>query len=417
MKTAGTVLISGAGIAGPTLAYWLCEHGFSPTLIERAPALRTGGYIIDFWGAGFDVAERMRLLPQLSQAGYKVRAVRIVDESGRRIGGFGMNRFRRTLHDRFLSILRGDLATNIYGALGNRVETVFGDEIRALREDRDGVAVEFDRSPPRRFDLVIGADGLHSAVRRLTFGANAGSESYLGYCAAAIAVKDYPHRDKDVYVSYCRPGKQIARFALRDGRTVFFLIFSAPERPAFAHHDTGAQIALLSQSLGGGGWETSEILQAIERADDLYFDTVSQIRLPQWHRGRVALLGDAAFCPSLLAGQGAAFAMAGAYILAGELRLADGNFAIAYPAYQNRLQPFIERKQRQAVGFARQFAPKTPLGLAIRNAVSRLLDAPFIGDLMIDRMFADKFTLPEYGEIGSRPVDRGREMTRTSPIA
>ena len=307
------MLICGAGIAGATLAYWLSEHGFSPTLIERAPALRTGGHIIDFWGAGFDVAERMRLLPQLSQAGYKVRAVRIVDESGRRIGGFGMNRFRRTLHDRFLSILRGDLATNIYGALGNRVETVFGDEIQALREDRDGVAVEFDRSPPRRFDLVIGADGLHSAVRRLTFGANAGSESYLGYCAAAIAVKDYPHRDKDVYVSYCRPGKQIARFALRDGRTVFFLIFSAPERPAFAHHDTGAQIALLSRVFGKGGWETSEILQAIERADDLYFDTVSQIRLPQWHRGRVALLGDAAFCPSLLAGQGAAFAMAGAY--------------------------------------------------------------------------------------------------------
>jgi 2-polyprenyl-6-methoxyphenol hydroxylase-like FAD-dependent oxidoreductase len=393
MNTARTVLISGAGIAGPTLAFWLSDYGFTPTLIERAPALRTGGYIIDFWGAGFNVAERM----QLSRAGYKVREVRIVDDFGSRIGGFRMDGFRRTLHDRFLSILRGDLSKRIYGTLQNRVETMFGDEIQALSEDRDGVVVEFAHSPRRYFDLVIGADGLHSAVRTLTFGAEPEFEIYLGYCAAVFAVCGYPNRDEDVYVSHSLPGKQVARFALRDRRTVFFLIFDAPEKPAVGHHDTEAQIALLSRVFGECGWESRQILQALDRAEDLYFDPVSQIRLPQWHRGRVALVGDAAFCPSLLAGQGAALAMTSAYILAGELKRAAGNFAIAYPAYQDRLQPFIERKQRQAVGFARQFAPRTRLGLAVRNTMSRLLDVPLIGDMMVNRMFADRFTLSEYG--------------------
>jgi 2-polyprenyl-6-methoxyphenol hydroxylase-like FAD-dependent oxidoreductase len=128
----------------------------------------------------------------------------------------------------------------------------------------------------------------------------------------------------------------------------------------------------------------------------LYFDAVSQIRLEQWHRNRVALVGDAAFCPSLLAGQGSAFAMIAGYVLAGELKQAGGDPTIAYPAYQNRLKPFIEHKQRQAAGFARQFAPKTRLGLAVRNFMSRLLDAPVLGDLMVKRMFADRFALPEY---------------------
>ena len=397
MNKPETVLISGAGIAGPTLAYWLARYGFSPTLIERAPALRTGGYILDFWGAGFDVAERMQLIPQLLNAGYRVHEVRIVNDRGRRIAGFTTAEFRRALHDRFVSIRRGDLARQIYATLDGAVETVFGDEIRALGEVENSATIEFERGPPRRFDLVVGADGLHSAVRRLVFGPEPKFETYLGYCAAAFAANSYPHRDDDVYVTYCVPGKQIARFALRGGRTVFFLAFSAPERPVIGHHDTKAQKEVLRRAFGGAGWECREILEALDQAEELYFDAVSQIRLDSWHRGRMVLIGDAAFCPSLLAGQGSALAMTGAYVLAGELKRAEGDFRIAYTAYQRRLKPFIEHKQHQAVGFARQFAPRTSLGLMVRNVMSRMLDAPVIGRTMVGRMFGDRLTLPEYG--------------------
>ena len=391
-----TVLISGAGIAGPTLAYWLSRYGFTSTLIERAPVLRTGGYILDFWGVGFDVAERMHLIPRLKHAGYDAREVRIVDDLGRRVGGFCTNRLRRALSDRFFSILRGDLSKNIYETVGARVETVFGDSVRALQEDQHGVAVEFDHSPSRRFDLVIGADGLHSAVRKLVFAPEASFASYLGYYAASFAVNGYPHRNESVYVAYCRPGKQVARFALRDGRTVFFVIFAAPDIPAVAHHDTDAQKGLLRQLLGDMGWECPEILNALDSVGELYFDSVTQVQLSQWHRGRIALVGDAAFCPSLLAGEGSSLAMAGAYLLAGELRDAGGDFRAAYSSYQSRFKPFIERKQRLAARFSRQFAPRTHLGLLVRNVASHLLDAPLVADMIVKRMFADRFALPDY---------------------
>jgi 2-polyprenyl-6-methoxyphenol hydroxylase-like FAD-dependent oxidoreductase len=300
------------------------------------------------------------------------------------------------LDDRFVSILRGDLAAQLYATLDSRMETVFGDEIRSLSENAEGLTVEFDRSSRRRFDLVIGADGLHSRVRAVTFGPETGCESYLGYCVAAFAIDGYRHRDEDVYVSHCVPGKQVARFALRDGRTVFFLIFDAPVKPAIGHYDAGAQKAILRQAFGGVGWECKEILESLDQADSLYFDAVSQMHLDRWHRGRVALVGDAAFCPSLLAGEGAGLAMTGAYLLAGELKRAGGDFRTAYPSYQHCFKPYVERKQRQAVRFARQFAPKTRAGLMVRNAVSRMLDAPYIGELMVKRMFADPFALPDY---------------------
>jgi 2-polyprenyl-6-methoxyphenol hydroxylase-like FAD-dependent oxidoreductase len=160
-----TVLISGAGIAGPTLAYWLSRYDFISTMIERAPVFRTGGYILDFWGVGFDVAERMDLIPRLKDAGYEPREVRIVDDTGRRIGGFCTDRLRQALSDRLFSTLRGDLSRNIFETVAARVETVFGDSMRALHNEQNGVAVEFEHSPSRHFDLVIGAENRARAAR------------------------------------------------------------------------------------------------------------------------------------------------------------------------------------------------------------------------------------------------------------
>jgi 2-polyprenyl-6-methoxyphenol hydroxylase-like FAD-dependent oxidoreductase len=219
------ILICGAGIAGPTLAYWLQQYGFEPTLIERAPALREGGYIIDFWGLGFDVAEKMNLLPALKNDGYEIEEVRLVNEQGKRIGGFSARAFQSMLGERYLSILRSDLAKRIYESLGGRVKTIFGDSITAIAQDEDGVRVAFKHAAPERFDLVIGAGGLHSPVRKLVFGPEGRFEKYLGYYAASFSIDGYPRRDPRAYVSYAAPGRQVSRYSLRGDRAVFFFVF------------------------------------------------------------------------------------------------------------------------------------------------------------------------------------------------
>ncbi len=168
-----------------------------------------------------------------------------------------------------------------------------------MTEEPDGVTVQFGHAAPRRFDLVVGADGLHSNVRSLVFGDSTSHENYLGYYAAAFSVADYPHRDEGSYVSYTVPGRQIARYAMRDGRSAFFVIFAQDEPLEIGYNDSMAQRAVLHDRLAGAGWECNEILAAMDDADDFYFDTASQIRMSQWWRGRSVLLGDGAYCPSL----------------------------------------------------------------------------------------------------------------------
>ena len=225
-----SVLISGVGVAGPSLAYWLDRHGLIPTLVERAPALREGGYIIDFWGAAYDIAEQMGVLPELLRAGYRVREVRIVDERGHRKGGFDAALFREAAFGRYTTIARGDLGAILFRAIDTRVETLFGDSITGLEDGVDGVLVHFEHAPPRRFDLVVGADGLHSTVRSLAFGPEAQFEKFLGQTVVAFQVAGYPHRDEDVYVAYSAPGRQIARFALRGDSTLFLCVFAEETR-------------------------------------------------------------------------------------------------------------------------------------------------------------------------------------------
>src|SRR5690606_26418032 len=179
------ILISGAGIAGPTLAWWLLEHGFEPVLVERAASLRRGGYIIDFWGSGFDVAERTGLVPELLRTGYKVREVRVVNGAGEKDAGCSAEAFDRMTDGRDVSLPRGELSAMIHARIRDRAEMLFDDEILALEDDGEGVNVTFGNAAARRFDLVIGADGLHSKVRRLAFGAQDEFEKYLGYQVAA----------------------------------------------------------------------------------------------------------------------------------------------------------------------------------------------------------------------------------------
>src|SRR5690242_11438724 len=217
------IAVIGAGIAGTTLTYWLRRSGHMPTLIEKAPQLRTGGYVIDFWGPGYAVAEKMGLRTQLDSTGYEVREVRLVDRRGARVGGFEVAALRGGLDGRLTSVPRGDLAQLIYDAIDDDVETIFGDTVSDIVELDDGVHVLLQSGAVRMFDLVVGAGGLHSPVRRLTFGPEAQYARNLGYWVAAFESDDYRPRDELVFVAYSRAGRMISRFALRGNTTMFLL--------------------------------------------------------------------------------------------------------------------------------------------------------------------------------------------------
>jgi 2-polyprenyl-6-methoxyphenol hydroxylase-like FAD-dependent oxidoreductase len=392
------IVINGAGIAGPTLAYWLREAGQDVVLIEESPQLRGGGYVVDFWGVGYDIAEKMGLLPRIREQGYQVREVRFVDGHGRRTGGFPADVFGRMTNGRFASIRRSDLAAALYGALDGRVETIFGDSIASIEEEGDHVRVGFDHAAPRTVDLVIGADGLHSRVRRLAFGPRARFEVALGYHVAAFELQGYRPRDELVYVSHAVPGRQISRFSMRDDRTLFLFVFRDEYLTAEPPSSAPARKSALNRAFADVGWESPQILGAMQSVGEVYFDRVSQIRMDRWTKGRTALIGDAAACVSLLAGEGTGLGMAEAYVLAAELRrCGGGNHAAAFARYQERMQPFIRGKQDAAARFASSFVPKSALGIGFRNLVTRLFRIPLLAEFFVGRDVRDDIRLPDYG--------------------
>ena len=392
------ILISGAGIAGPTLAYWLQRYGFETTLVEKASSLRTGGYVIDFWGAGFDIAERMELLPEIINKGYMIREVRVVDQNGRRVTGFPATAFSRITKGRYVSLPRGDLAASIFDHIDKTVEVIFGDSISRIEQTTTSVHVVFESGNARDFNLVIGADGLHSRVREIVFGPETKFEKYLGYKVAAFQAAHYQPRDELVYVMYTIVGQQVGRFAMRDDQTMFLFTFADPQ--ASGPEDVDAQKSLLRKRFQSNGWECRQILDALDFGKNFYFDRVSQICMdPQnglWTRGRVTLVGDAAFCVSFLAGQGAALAMTAAYILAGELHRARGDYAAAFAEYQRRFGVFVREKQKVALRFAGSFAPKSNFSLFVRNQIFRLMAIPWVVDAVAGRGMVDHIELPEY---------------------
>ncbi|GAA2415776.1 FAD-binding domain [Mycolicibacterium llatzerense] len=391
------IAVVGAGIAGTTAAFWLRRSGYEVTLIEKAPQLRDGGYIVDFWGVGYEVAEKMGLAAAVHAAGYDIEEVRLVDKCGRRVGGFNTRSLRRMTDGRFTSVARTDLARMIFNAVDGQVSTLFGAGVVDIDQSDAGVKVRLHTGESRLFDLVVGADGVHSAVRRKAFGPDRQFETDLGYRVAAFEVTGYRPRDQLVYLTHSDPGRMISRFAMRGDRTLFLAVFTADRLPSPVPRSTHDVKHALWQVLGTAGWECPQILEALERTEDIYFDRVSQIVMDRWSRGRVALIGDAACAVSPLAGEGTGLAMAEAYVLAGELNRADTDYRFAFANQERLLREFIDEKQASARRFAAVFAPTTAIGVWARNQSTKLLGLPWLGQRIWRRELNDAFTLPQYG--------------------
>lgn len=388
------ILISGAGIAGTALAYWLERFGFTPTIVETSLKLREGGYGIDFWGVGFEVAEKMNIVPDLKQADMGISELLFVDENNVRKGTLNYRKIKKLMKGRAITLLRSDLAKIIYQHLDKNIEIIFGDTIAQIEQYDHEVSVTFKSGKVRHFDLVVGADGLHSNVRNLVFGDEAKFEKYYGYYTASFTFEN-PEDTGKAFLTYNVPNKQAAIYSSNKSKSAFF-IFTSPKKLLYNHHDIEAQKQILRNEFENAGWECADLISKMDTAPDFYFDTVSQIQMNNWSKDRVTLVGDACDCPSLLSGQGSTLAMVGAYILAGELKEADGNYKTAYAQYQSIFKPFIDSKQKIAQNFSRSLVPKSGMGIWMRNMFMNLMFLPFLSKWFIKQFMNDKLKLKEY---------------------
>ncbi|MGB9279873.1 MAG: FAD-dependent monooxygenase [Pseudonocardiaceae bacterium] len=359
------VLISGAGVAGPTLALWLARHGFRSTVVERAQEQRSSGNPVDVRGAAVRVAERMGVLSRLRAAATHVSGLTFVTTSGRRIGPLALGRPRSNE----LEVPRSDLAAILCDAARDDAEFLFNDSVTALHQDAGGVDVTFDRASPRRFDLAIGADGLHSAVRGMVFGPEADCVRHLGLYVATLPLHR-PATDPNTVVMYNTPGRAVAVHPVRGDAGAAF-IFRGSAIPGLDHRDTGWHKRIVLDAYRDGGWELPDLLDRLRAAPEVYFDSVSQLRLPTWSQGRVALLGDAAASLSLF-GDGSSLAMIGALTLAEALAATPDDHGTAFRAYEKRHRVLANSRQRGHHAAGALLVPATRTGITVRNLAARL---------------------------------------------
>lgn len=373
------VLITGASIAGPTLAWWLHRFGMHATVVERAPAFRTGGQNIDVRGAARTVLARMHLQQAVADLGTGEQGIVFVDEHNQVVADFEKAELGGDGPTAELEILRGDLAQLLYDHSKTHATYRFGDYVTAVQEVANGVQVTFAHGEPERFDVVVVAEGFKSSTRQLVFG------------------EDVTRRPLDLYMGYftiprgAHDGEQARWYNAPGGRSVLLrpdhkgttrVVLTLQQEPAGYEDLTPAQQkSLLQKRFADAGWETPRVLEGLAASDDFYFEAIGQIKASSWSKGRVVLVGDAAWCAGPVSGMGTTLALVGAYVLAGELARHPGDQAAAFAAYERIMRPFVEEGQDVPKFSTRIAQPQTRFGIALQHAALRVASAPGVRQL------------------------------------
>jgi len=372
------VLVSGAGIAGLTVAYWLRRYGFTPTIVERAPALLTGGYKIDVRGTALQVLRRMRIHDAVVAASTDMQGALLVGRDGKVIKEMSGDAFGHRVGGD-VEIVRGTLCQILMAQVSD-AEFIFGDSIQGISQSPNSVQVEFTKNSPREFDLVIGADGLHSNVRRIVFGDESHFFRELGLYLCVYTVPNYLNLDR-LEMQYSELGRVAAIWSSRgDANAKACFGFVAPAVQVDLRDRTQQQ-QVLQSVYEGIGWEVPRLLEMMPSAPDIYFDAAAQISMVHWSQGRVVLVGDAGYCASPMSGQGTSLALIGAYVLAGELAATSGAFQTSFHQYEKEMRSFVMINQALGLKSANLMTSKEKKGILmwlleqiIRIAPGRMIE-------------------------------------------
>jgi 2-polyprenyl-6-methoxyphenol hydroxylase-like FAD-dependent oxidoreductase len=386
------ILISGGGIAGPSLAFWLTRHGHDVTIIEQARELRTGGQAVDFRGPALTVLERMGLLDTVKAGATSMGSLVLVDGRGREIG-----RLPAEVVSGEVEIHWGTLTRILYETVRDDVKYRFGVRISALDDDGPRVNVTFSDGSAGSYDLVIGADGLHSGTRRLVFGPEKRYVTQLGQCFGFFDVENRLRLDH-CGMAYIDAGRTVALQGIDPDKPARASFFLTDPRLEFDYRDTDGNKRLFAQRYAGMGWEVPHLLGGLAETSEVYFDSIAQVHLDSYARGRVCLTGDAAWCASPRSGMGTTLAMVGAYLLAHELQAAGGDYASAFDRYQKLMEPYVARCQKSAIDALKAERFASGRLAPLRNVALRILRVPLVSRLVARQslVVARSFTLPNY---------------------
>ncbi len=386
MSAINKILVIGAGIAGPAVCYWLKRFGFSPTLIEKSSSLRKGGQAVDIRGVAVDIVKKMGIYGQICNMRTQIELGRHVDSNGQLVHEEKGERFGFR-QDEEVEIIRGDLIEILMNAIEG-VPCYFDQLIDRIEQSNDQVKVHFKDGRNEFYDLVIGADGIHSATRRLAFNQDEYQLVYLGTYVSIFSIPNYLHLNHSEIMCESNQKMAIISSDLNPKIAQAGLLFRSPN-VLDNMRNVNQQQELLRDLFRDFGWELPKILELMSDSDDFYFDLVAQVKMKSWIKGRVALLGDAGYCASLHSGQGSSLALIGAYILAGELKKSLGNYTHAFNIYNELLHPLVEANQKLGIWSSESFL--VPDELSKEIAEDRL-------DKMMQELeiISSMFALPDY---------------------